>query len=182
MPVRMIKVAVFYVFLFECLLLEGQSPYTEYQLKAAYIEKFTHFIRWPNLPAGGENPRFRITILGEDPFGRYIDELFRTVAVKAMPVEIRRIRKIEELDSTHILFICRSEKDRLKRILERVRHRPILTIGDTPGYAEAGVILNLFKKDNYIRFEANLTAIADSGLEVNSRLLKLAKIVGTVEK
>ena len=177
-----ITTAVYYMFLLEILLLEGQGQYAEYQLKAAYIEKFTHFVKWPNLPVANGTHHFIITILGTDPFGHYIDDLFASVRVKNLPVEIRRIQKVEELDSTHILFISRSERHRIDTIVERLRHRPILTIGDTPGYCEAGVILNLFKRENYIRFEANLAAIADSGLEVNSRLLKLAKIVGAAER
>jgi hypothetical protein len=66
----------------------------------------------------------------------------------------------------------------LAAILRETEGRPVLTIGDTDGFAQAGVILNLYTFDQRVRIEANTTAAARAGLRLSSQLLRLARIVG----
>jgi hypothetical protein len=54
-----------------------------------------------------------------------------------------------------------------------------VTVGDTPGFGEAGVMLNLYvSNDRRVRFEANTSAAARAGIRLHSQLLRLARIVG----
>ena len=58
-----------------------------------------------------------------------------------------------------------------------VKWLPILTIGETPGFAARGGIINLTLEDNKVRFEVNIGAAKQANLNISSRLLALAKIV-----
>ena len=69
----------------------------------------------------------------------------------------------------HLLFIGASERDRLPVLLRQLEGRPVLTVGDATGYGGAGVVLNFYTSDSRIRFEANTTAAARSGLQISSR-------------
>ena len=53
----------------------------------------------------------------------------------------------------------------------------VLTVSDTNGFAHQGVIINLIKVDNKIRFEINPAAAERAGLKISSHLLRLARIV-----
>jgi hypothetical protein len=53
----------------------------------------------------------------------------------------------------------------------------VLTIGDTEGYAEQGVMVNFYLEDNMVRIEINIDAARRAGLNISSQLLKLARIV-----
>jgi hypothetical protein len=53
---------------------------------------------------------------------------------------------------------------------------PILTIGDAPGFARRGGIINFMLEDNKVRFEVNVEAAKHAVLNISSRLLALAKI------
>jgi hypothetical protein len=53
----------------------------------------------------------------------------------------------------------------------------ILTIGDTKGFGESGVMINFLTKENKVRFEINLAAARRAGLKISSKLLSLATIV-----
>ena len=78
-----------------------------------------------------------------------------------------------------MLFITSGERLRLRAIIERTSRRPILTVGDTDGFARAGVLVNFYLDKTRVRFEVNADAIKVSGLKVSSRLLKLARIVAS---
>ena len=69
-----------------------------------------------------------------------------------------------DLRECRVLFIAASESDNLDSVLRDIKGSAILTIGDTAGYAERGVIVNFYMEQN-------------KGLRIGSQLLKLAKIV-----
>ena len=59
-----------------------------------------------------------------------------------------------------------------------LRGDAVLTVADTPGFAERGVMINFFiTREDKVRFEANLEEAENSGLRLSSQLLKLATIV-----
>jgi hypothetical protein len=62
-------------------------------------------------------------------------------------------------------------------ILKLTDGKPILTVGDTDGFAQDGVLVNFFSSGSYIRFEVNIDRAEKSKLKFSSRLLKLAKLV-----
>ncbi|HEV2691498.1 MAG TPA: YfiR family protein, partial [Verrucomicrobiae bacterium] len=53
----------------------GQSK--EYQIKATFLFNFAQFIDWPTTAFTATNAPFSIGILGDDPFGGYLDEMVR---------------------------------------------------------------------------------------------------------
>ncbi|HSE42218.1 MAG TPA: YfiR family protein [Acidobacteriota bacterium] len=152
----------------------------EYKLKAEFIERFTRFIDWP---ASSSVPHsdipFDICITGTNPFGEYLTALARNVKIKNKLVRVRDVSRTEEIDSCNVLFISKSEASHLPAILEKISDRPILSVADTPGYAEKGVLINFYRSGNYVRFEINSAAVQKSGLRFSSRLLKLARLVDT---
>jgi hypothetical protein len=76
-----------------------------------------------------------------------------------------------------VLFIAASESGNLDRILGSIGNNSVLTIGDSPGYAEQGVMVNFYLEENKVRFEINREAAARARLGISSQLLKLARIV-----
>lgn len=150
---------------------------SEYQVKAEFIERFTRFIEWPRgAPASGP---FVIGVLGDDPFRGYLDRMAAGRKIKGRPVEIRRFRDLRDVDACQVVFISSSERARLQAVLARTGPHPILTVGDSSGFASAGVLVNFYTAGDTVRFEMNESAIERSGLRVSAKLLKLARLVET---
>ena len=76
-----------------------------------------------------------------------------------------------------VLFIAVSESGNIRQILDGIEGSTVLTIGDTEGYAEQGVMVNFYLEDNMVRIEINIDAARRAGLNISSQLLKLARIV-----
>ena len=65
----------------------------------------------------------------------------------------------------------------LSDAIQMLKGVPVLTIGETPGFARNGGIINLILEDNKVRFEVNVAAAKEADLNISSRLLALARIV-----
>jgi len=150
----------------------------EYSVKAVFIERFTQFIDWPKeVLSETAPPFFIIGVIGENPFGNELEDLYRSKLIKNKNVKILYINNSSEIDLCHVLFISSSKKNDLLSILNQTSLKPILTIGDTPGFDEKGVLINFFVENSKIRFAINNTAFQNAGLTVSYHLLKYAKVI-----
>lgn len=152
----------------------------QHLIKAAFIEKFTRFTEWPESSAGAD-PRqtFILCVAGADPaLSHALDELVSLTPIKGRQATLRRNVNPAAAEGCHLLFIGGTEQGRLPEWLAHTHDKPILTIGDTPGFGERGVIVNFIVEGDRLRFEINRRAGQAAGLSISSRLLDLARIVG----
>jgi hypothetical protein len=152
------------------------SSVREYQVKAAFLFNFAKFVEWPDSAFSNENSPIIISVLGYDPFGESLDALKDRV-VGGRRFLIKRISSVEELGECHILFISSSERGNLSQILQMVKNKNILTVGDTKGFTQSGVIINIIPEESRLGFEINLDAAEHTHLKIGSQLLKLARLV-----
>ncbi len=152
----------------------------EYLLKAGFLEKFARFTDWPDqsLPENDKDP-FIISIIGNSPFQGSLEKIYQHALIKGRPVKIQYIDTLDQIPGSHILFICKSEQYRLGSILKFANKHPILLIGDTQGFAEKGVHINLYITPNgTLHFEINPSTSRKAGLKIQIVLLEIAKIIG----
>jgi hypothetical protein len=149
-------------------------------VKAGYIEKFTHFVQWPESTGGSDvTNEFILGVIGKNTFGKDLEELFSKTKIKDNQVKIKYINSVDEIKNCMILFISVSEKNNLEKILNYTTGKPVLTISDTKGFGLNGVIINMFSEGNYIRYEVNRNTLEKSGLKINSLLLNHAVIINS---
>ncbi len=153
-----------------------QSVPPEYIVKAAFLYNFAKFVEWPANVFPDDGSPFVLCVLGEDPFGSALDSIKRKT-VGARKLMIKRYEKAKDFKKCHMLFISRSKKNDLDKIFAQLEDLSVLTVSDIEGFALKGGIIGLFTADNKIRFEINVDRVKRSGLQISSKLLKLAKIV-----
>jgi hypothetical protein len=124
-----------------------------------------------------------IGILGDDPFGPIMDRIVADKKINGRSIVVRRLKWTKDLKflkDCNILFVSSSEKEHVDGVLGGMKGLPVLTIGDAPGFARRGGIMNFILEDNKVRFEVNVEAAKDADLTISSRLLALARIVQQV--
>jgi uncharacterized protein DUF4154 len=153
------------------------QPVTEYQIKAAYLFNFGQFVEWPQSDAPAEAP-FVICVLGKDPFGQTLDDVVRGESLGSRQLVVQRFRSARETTDCQILFIARSEQDRLDETVQALRGRHVLTVTDIEGAEKRGAMIVLFNENNRVRMRINLSAARASSLVISSKLLRPAEVVG----
>jgi YfiR/HmsC-like len=150
----------------------------EYQIKAVFLFNFVNFITWPDKSFKQDSEPFRICILGDDPFGMVLDVTVEKHLVEGRALKIIRLKEIVAGRICQILFISELEPSRQKDILKIIRNLnlPILTVGDTDDFIQAGGMIKFFSRNNKIRLGINPDALEAVGLKANANLLNLSEI------
>lgn len=149
----------------------------EYQIKAAFIFNFTQFVEWPAHSFSASQAPAVIGILGQDPFGSYLEEIIAGESLKQHPLVIQHYNDIDEIKDCHVLFINISDKAKLESALAKLKGKNILTISETNGFTKLGGMIRLYTRDNKINMQVNIDAVKAENLTISSKLLKLAEIV-----
>lgn len=155
---------------------QQDSP-SEYEIKAAFLFNFAKFIEWPGRSfAQGDSPII-ITVVGEDPFGRDLNRVVEGKNVNGRQIVVRKCRTIEELGSSHIVFISRHSSGELPRLLRSPGRESVLTVSDADNFTASGGMIQLWLDQGKVRFDINLEVAERESLKVSSKLVKLAKPV-----
>ncbi|MBI5739821.1 MAG: YfiR family protein [Nitrospirae bacterium] len=150
--------------------------YEEYKVKAAFLYNFTKFIEWPADSFENADTPLTLCISGGNPFGDALDSL-KDKTVGGRRLSIRIVSRPEATEGCHIVFSSDPDGKNLPAILNSLKNRRVLLVGEMTGFAEAGGIINFFIVDDKVRFEINVEAARRRGLGISSQLLKLARIV-----
>ncbi|MGB2678488.1 MAG: YfiR family protein [Candidatus Acidiferrum sp.] len=151
----------------------------EYQMKAMYLRKIPSFVEWPPSAADARKTAFQMCTLGDYPFGVRLAQEVGGVTVGGRRIELRWVHKEQELEGCQVIFFSRSEEKRCGKILQGLKGKSVLTIGESEDFLEAGGMVKLsFEKDR-LQIEVNLAAARNANLKVDARLLAMAKKVVT---
>jgi len=156
----------------------GAASVAEYELKAALLYKIAKFVRWPEPRHTTGVARLTFCVVGADPFGPAIDAIVGQL-VQARRVAVQRFEdpKDAAASSCDLAFVSAPSTGKMTDSLRALSGRPILTVGDVPGFAASGGVLGMRTEQGKVRFEVNLDSSAAQGLEISAQLLRLATIV-----
>jgi hypothetical protein len=152
------------------------KPPLEYQVKAAFLFNFTRFIHWPPTAYAGSDAPFVIGIIGNDPFGNYLDDLVSDERTDGHRIIIRRYAEGQDLSGCHLLFIGTNDAGKLQACLALTAHQNILTVSDADNFIKLGGILRFYKEDNKVKMEIRLAGAKAAQLDISAKLLQIAKV------
>ena len=153
------------------------TPTPDSNVKAVFLYNFTQFVKWSS-EAEDEQKPFIIGILGEDPFGTFIDETVVGAKVKSRAVVVQRYSSTKDITGCSILYISISEAAKVKEILTALPQKNLLTVSDIPDFARAGGMIRFIKLDGKIKLQINNSVAKAADIHISSKLLRLANIVG----
>ncbi len=152
------------------------SASKEDKIKAAIVYKLGKFVEWPASAFKNGSAPLVVCLLGPDPIG---DVLARA---KKQTVQGHRIVVVTfglgavSTSGCHILYLPDGAIPELAQILDSLSTAPVLTISDTRGFARRGGMVGLVRSARRLKFEINLRAAKQAGLELSAPLLELADI------
>lgn len=170
---------IYHIVLYTILLLwagklQAQTPSTANQVKAVFIYNFTQFVEWPPNSFSNSTSPFVIGILGQDPFGSYLESVVEGENFGSHPIVVQHYNNIKEINNCHILFINTPDPSSAIKVGQ---NRSILTVGDQNRFASSGGMIRFFIENNKIRLQINLKAAKAANLSLSSKLLRLADVI-----
>jgi hypothetical protein len=154
---------------------------SEYEVKAAFLYNFIKFVEWPQ--KSNDTPIVIGVLADDDPFFdseasvNYLDHAVSGKTINDRNLVIKRSSRVANLKDCHLLFIPKSERKRIKDILESLKGLNILTVSETENFCQQGGMINFIMESEKVRFEINADAAGKAGLKISSKLLNVAKLV-----
>jgi hypothetical protein len=160
-----------------CFSAAAHGTASEYQVKAALLYKVSKFVQWPDSAFPEPGAPLFICILGKNPFEPAIDMTQpRRVQGHPVVIKLRPDLPAAHMDC-HVLFISDVEPDELKSLLLIARNQPVLTVGETDGFARQGGILQFTQRRGRVHFVINRFVLHLGDLHIDTRLLELATVI-----
>ena len=175
MPVSFLQCCIIIILLSFSLPRPALAGMEEFKIKAAMIYNFTKYVEWPasGLPTG--NP-LNVCITGSSTLRQHLDQL-QGKQVNGRTISVRFIMLPIEISGCNLLFIDRSEQHRLPSFVQQANRKPILTVSDIDQFTIHGGMIGFVEQDDKIRFEINQENASQAGINISSKLLKLARVV-----
>jgi len=151
----------------------ASSASLEYNVKAAFLLNFTRFVDWPPATFTGSDSPLTICILGDDPFGRAIDQIAEGESTNRHKITVERIRA-DQPKSCQVLYIPSGKPLPAAFI---ATPSAVLTVGEGEDFLRQGGIIAFALDNGHVRFDVNLKAASNAGLKLSSKLLSVARSI-----
>jgi YfiR/HmsC-like len=153
------------------------APPAEYEIKAAFLCKFGHYVSWPESPQAQPHNAFGIGVVASDAIVDTLVRAARGLAIDGRPIAVRALARGDSVDGLHIVFIARSHAARLGETLAATKGRPILTVTEAEPDTPVGSIVNFVIVADKVKFDIALPPAELGRLRISSRLLAVARNV-----
>jgi preprotein translocase subunit Sec61beta len=144
----------------------SQDSAPEQDIKAAFLRNFARFTEWPERAFSLSPGEFHLGLLGPDSMFETLQRVLKDKTVGNRALKVIRGKVPSDLKSCAMVFVADAEKGQIPALLAEFKGQPVLTVGETEGFAEDGGILNFYIEQNKVQFEINPDAAERAGLKV----------------
>lgn len=153
----------------------------EYRLKGAFLFNFAKFVKWPAESPAGRSENIRLCVLGDGNLVSVFDEIMTGRNAEGRRVAVRQIETTAGAGACDILFVAQDNDTTPANVVSATRGGHVLTVGESPGAAEDGLMINFTTESRKVRFEINADAARREGLTISSKLLRVATVVSETD-
>ena len=155
-----------------------ETTLTDKEFKAAFLSKIPPYIQWPPTAFSETENQIVVGILGGDPVASLLEQLLRGKQIEGRNLVVKVFERPEAITKNcHILFVPASQQDKWQEWCSaKVQPAGLLSVGESEDFiSKMGGVFNLSVTER--KLEISLKNARKAGLEINSKLLKIAKVI-----
>lgn len=146
------------------------------RVKAAFLRNFAHYVGWPADAFPNSSTPWHICVLGPDPFGDILEASLKGRTEQGRSFEVFRAETLDQLPSCQMVFLAYKDDTRRRAVLDKLRNKPVLTVGDAPEFLREGGTIR-FEVDDRVRLSINLDQARIAALTIQTRMLEVSSEV-----
>lgn len=143
----------------------------EDRLRAGYLLNFVKFVEWPAFPA---NAPLAVCFIGGSGVHSAFDTSIRGKSVGNHPLVTREVRGRSDAAGCGLIYIQASAAPGASDSVSKSIPPATLTVSDAPDFLANGGIIEMFTRENHLRFNIGLSNARRANLRIGSDLLRLA--------
>jgi hypothetical protein len=151
-----------------------RSDSSEAAVKAAFLYNFSKFVDWPDAAFPQPATPFLVCAFADTAFRSELEGILRNEHVRGRPIAVAAA-SLEDARGCHIAYFAQPEAEHQARMFGAIRHAPVLTVGEGRRFLDQGGMVAFLLEDNRVRFAVNKRNADAAGLNISSRLLRVAR-------
>jgi hypothetical protein len=151
-----------------------QPDSSEAPVKAAFLYNFTKFVEWPDTAFAQPSAPFVVCAFADAAFRRALEAILENEQVRGRPITVAPA-SLEDPRGCHIAYFAQGEAERQERMLDAVKHLPVLTVGEGRRFLERGGQISFLVENDRVRFAISRRAAGAAKLTISSKLLRVAR-------
>lgn len=162
-----------YFILFSLIALSQHSfAVSEIEIKAVFLEKFTHLITWPQ----NKDTEFNICVVKDKTFSNTLKQVYQDKTFQEKPVNIFLIEHVEPAQKCHLLFLGKMTQEP-DLYIKQFAQKPVLTVSDNRAFINNNVMITMYLKGKHFRYIINNQTANEVDIQISYLLLKSAEEV-----
>jgi hypothetical protein len=148
----------------------------EANVKTVFLFNFAKYVAWPPLATGERSPgEVRICVTARDSFFALLQSAVQGEDVDGRALVAVALDGLDAARTCQILYVGHADSLDGRAWLSAVRGRQVLTVADGP--LNDDTVIAFVRENNRVRFDINRAAGNRRGLNISSKLLRLARQV-----
>lgn len=155
----------------------AQTPAAaEESVKAVFLFNFAKYVTWPAMEIGERSPaEVRVCVTADQTFFALLKSAIQGEMLDGKPLQPVQLDGLDDARNCQILYVGETHSADARAWLGAVRGRQVLTVGD--GGLTDDVVIAFVRDENRVRFDINRAAASRRGLNISSKLLRVARQV-----
>lgn len=147
-------------------------PPSSVELKATFLIAFGDFVQWPETRGRALRPLV-IAVVDSPEIAAQLEKL-SALEPAERSVEVVRLTRVPPTVQCHILYVPPGREHEVPWV-ELARHATLL-VGESAEFEAHGGVIRFLAERNRVRLRVNLPAAVERGLNISSRLLRVAEV------
>ena len=156
--------------------LEADVPkpvFSASEVEAVFLVNFCRFTSWPEDVFSAPNQPITIAVWADERFASLVAHAARGEHVGQRPITVKRVQNAAEAESAQLVFVAESAELAFERTFVFEDSHALL-VGESSHFLSSGGHLQ-FVPAGKIQIRVSLPALRESGLELNSNLLRICQ-------
>jgi len=172
-----VRVFKYSFLLFLLLPLSALGQYNKNEIKAAYVERITRFVEWPEKISVRDTGVFVIGVFGDNSFFKILKASLKSKTIKDRIVNIVELSDLNKTELCDLCYLSGIDEADIVKLLTEANRKGVLVMAEQNGLGEKGIHINFYLEDNKLKFEINRSSIDSGKFKVSSMLLKSSRII-----
>jgi hypothetical protein len=144
----------------------------EHAVKVAFVFNLTKYVEWPQT-----NNQISIGVVGDGGMGELLKSMLEGKTSESRSIHVVLSPSEAEIEHCSLIYIADPSPKRIHAVLNQVRGKSILTVGDSDTFVRQGGMVALVTVGQQVQIQIGLETAQQSRLKISSRLLNIATLV-----
>jgi hypothetical protein len=150
------------------------SQDVDYKSYTLFLYNFMKYIEWPD-----KSGDFVIGVVGESKVKTELLLLAEKKKVGGRNIVVKTIVNTEDALLCNMIYVPSAKTSMLKPIMEKIKDKPILVVGEREGLAKKGAGISfVVDDDDILKFDINKSVLDSQSLKIANILMQLGIMVG----